>query len=200
MPKPKPKWLISASRIISNFFNPITSLIIYFLYYSSGHYTVKGAWEKFLPILLILVLPISFWIFWNVKTGRYSNMDVSNRNQRKSLYLFIIVATSIFVVIDYYIHDKVDLTILYLLVLFIIMHLSNFFIKSSMHTALNIYVAALFFRINPTIGIIWFGIAVLVGATRIILKRHTLSEVLMGGFLALMVSFVYLYHNIQNTY
>lgn len=195
-----PRWLITVSKVISNFFNPITSLVIYFLYYSSEFYTAEGAWEKFLPVLLILIIPITAWIIWNVKKGNYSNMDVSNRNQRKSLYIFIICVSTIFLVVDYFLHENLDITVLYLLLLLVIMHISNYFIKSSMHTALNVYVAALFFAINPTIGVLWFGIAVIVGATRVIIKRHTIPEVLMGAFLAVVVSFMYLYHNIQNTY
>jgi membrane-associated phospholipid phosphatase len=41
------------------------------------------------------------------------------------------------------------------------------------------------------------GIASLVGITRIILKRHTVKEVFMGAGIAFMVSFIYLYCNIQ---
>jgi membrane-associated phospholipid phosphatase len=66
-----------------------------------------------------------------------------------------------------------------------------------MHTAFNIFVAALFFALNTTMGIIWLGIAILVGITRIILKRHTPKEVFMGAGIAFIVSFLYLYCNIQ---
>ena len=77
------------------------------------------------------------------------------------------------------------------------MQVSNYFIKSSMHTAFNIFVAALFFSINPYIGLIWLGIAILVGFTRIILKRHTIGEVVAGAIIASFISFIYLYANIQ---
>ncbi|HQD45325.1 MAG TPA: phosphatase PAP2 family protein, partial [Kaistella sp.] len=71
-----------------------------------------------------------------------------------------------------------------------------YFIKSSMHTAFNVFVAALFFAKSPVLGIFWLGIAVLVGITRIILKRHTVKEVFMGAIIAGVVSFIYLYANI----
>ncbi|WP_228455498.1 phosphatase PAP2 family protein [Chryseobacterium potabilaquae] len=69
-----------------------------------------------------------------------------------------------------------------------------------MHTAFNIFVAALFFSLNPQAGLIWLGIAVLVGITRIILKRHTVKEVFMGAGIAFVISFIYLYCNIQFQY
>ena len=192
--------LISISRIISNFFNPLTSLLIYFIYYSYAHYSLKQSFKEFLPILLILIIPVSIWIFWNVRKGNYSNMDVSNRKQRNSLYVFIAAAMVVYLLVNYMIDGQIDYTMLFLLALLVLMQISNFFIKSSMHTALNVFTAALFFAQDVTLGIIWLIIAVLVGITRIILKRHTPKEVLMGAFLASVVSFAYLYSNIQNSH
>ncbi|WP_245169001.1 phosphatase PAP2 family protein [Marnyiella aurantia] len=185
--------LILISRFISNFFNPLTSLFLYYVYYSYLHYGWQQALLEFLPILFILILPITIWIYWNVKKGNYTNMDVSNRNQRKSLYMIIALALLLYVAINYLMDGQIDLTILFLFVLLIMMQISNFYIKSSMHTALNFYAAALFYTFDPPVGLIWCGIAILVGITRVVLKRHTVSEVLMGTALALTASFAYLY-------
>lgn len=119
-------------------------------------------------------------------------MDVSNRKQRHSLYIFIIIATIIFLTVDYFLHKEIDWTVLMLCILLILMQISNFFIKSSMHTSLNIYVSALFFTIEPIIGIFWFLLSILIGITRVILKRHTPKEVLSGGTIAIFVSLIYL--------
>jgi hypothetical protein len=119
-------------------------------------------------------------------------MDVSNRRQRHSLYIFIIIATVIFLGVDFYLHKEMDWAIFMLCILLILMQISNFFIKSSMHTSLNIYVAALFFTIEPIMGIFWFLLSVLIGITRVILKRHTPKEVFSGGLIAIFVSLIYL--------
>ncbi|WP_246566178.1 phosphatase PAP2 family protein [Kaistella soli] len=185
------------SKFISNFFNPLVSLFLYFLYSSLENYTAKEAAMRFMPILLLTMLPISLWIFWNVKKGNYTNMYVSNRNQRKSLYFFIAGAIGAYLLYDYLKNGTVDILMIFLMILLLVMQISNYFVKSSMHTAFNIFVSALFFSINPVMGIIWFGIAVLVGITRIILKRHTLKEVISGAVIAGIVSFIYLYTNIQ---
>jgi len=185
-------FILKISKVISNFFNPLVSLVIYFFYYSYRNYTWEEASKKFIPILLLLIIPIAIWIYRNVKKGNYTNMDVSNRKQRHSLYIFIIVATIVFLVVDYFLHREIDWTILMLCILLILMQVSNFFIKSSMHTSLNIYVAALFFAINPMIGIFWFLLSVVIGITRIILKRHTPQEVISGAVIAIFVSLVYL--------
>lgn len=185
-------FILKISKVISNFFNPLVSLVIYFFYYSYRNYTWEEASKKFIPILLLLIIPIAIWIYRNVKKGNYTNMDVSNRKQRHSLYIFIIVATIVFLAVDYFLHREIDWTILMLCILLILMQVSNFFIKSSMHTSLNIYVAALFFAINPMIGIFWFLLSVVIGITRIILKRHTHQEVISGAVIAIFVSLVYL--------
>lgn len=184
--------LTNLSKVISNFFNPLVSLVIYFFYYSYKNYTWEEASKKFLPILFLLIIPIAIWIYRNVKKGNYTNMDVSNRKQRHSLYIFIIIATIIFLSVDYFLHKEIDWTVLMLCILLILMQISNFFIKSSMHTSLNIYVSALFFTIEPIIGIFWFLLSILIGITRVILKRHTPKEVLSGGTIAIFVSLIYL--------
>lgn len=185
--------LYKASKIFSGFFNPLTSLLLYFIYYSSMHYTFAEAVNRFLPILLILILPVSIWIIWNVKKGNYSNMDVSDRKQRKSLYMVIGVLMLIYLVVYGWIKDRADFTMLFIFVLLILMQVSNFFIKSSMHTAFNVLTAGFFFQENVWLGLIWFGISVVVGATRIILKRHTFAEVMTGAVLATIVSLGYIF-------
>lgn len=184
--------VIKVSKVISNVFNPLVSLLIYFFYYSYRNYTWEEASKKFLPILLLLIIPVALWIYRNVKNGNYTNMDVSNRKQRHSLYIFIIIATVIFLGVDFYLHKEMDWAIFMLCILLILMQVSNFFIKSSMHTSLNIYVAALFFTIEPIVGIFWFFLSILIGITRVILKRHTPKEVFSGGAIAIFVSVIYL--------
>ncbi|MDP9956146.1 phosphatase PAP2 family protein [Epilithonimonas hungarica] len=188
----KNTFILNISKFISNFFNPLVSLVIYFFYYSYQNYTWEEASKKFLPILLLLIIPTALWIYRNVKKGNYTNMDVSNRKQRHSLYIFIIISTIVFLAVDYFLHKEIDWTVLMLCILLILMQMSNFYIKSSMHTSLNIYVSALFFAINPTIGTFWFLLAIIIGITRIILKRHTVKEVLSGGGIAIFVSLIYL--------
>jgi len=197
MEEKQPSFILATSKIISDFFNPLLSLFIFFLYMSIKNYTLKDSLLYFLPILLIIMIPVIVWLVWNVKTGRYTNMDVSNRVQRKTLYIFIATCIITYIIFNYVKNGYIDFVMLFILILLFALQISNFFIKSSMHTAFNIFVAALFFAINPTAGLIWVGIAVVVGITRIVLKRHTLKEVFMGALIAFIVSFIYLYCNIQ---
>lgn len=190
-------FLHAASRIISDFFNPLVSLFIYFVYLSIQKYSFEESVNRFLPILLITILPVILWIIWNVKTGRYTNMDVSNRVQRKSLYIFIAICIVSYLGFYYIRNGAVDFVMLFILVLLFALQISNLYIKSSMHTAFNVFVAALFFAFEMKVGFIWLAVAALVGLTRIILKRHTVKEVFMGAGIAFMISFIYLYCDMQ---
>jgi len=125
-------------------------------------------------------------------------MDVSNRNQRKSLYFFIAGVIAIYLLYDYFANGTIDLVMFFTTVLLVLMQISNYFIKSSMHTAFNVFVAALFFVQDLTMGMVWLCISILVGITRIILKRHTPKEVLSGFCIAALVSFMYIYVVINN--
>ncbi|KIC63057.1 phosphatase PAP2 family protein [Chryseobacterium taiwanense] len=197
MEEKQPSFILKASKIISDFFNPLLSLFIFFLYMSLKNYSLKDSLLYFLPILLIIIIPIIVWLVWNVKTGRYTNMDVSNRVQRKTLYIFIAACIIGYIAFNYFKNGYIDFVMLFILILLFALQISNFFIKSSMHTAFNIFVAALFYALDPAFGFIWLGIAVLVGITRIILKRHSPKEVFMGAIIAFIVSFIYLYCNIE---
>lgn len=189
--------LYKISKIISDFFNPLLSLFLFFAYMSFMKYSLKNSMLYFLPILLIIIAPVITWLVWNVRTGRYTNMDVSDRVQRKSLYVFIATCVVFYIAFNYFKNGYVDLVMLFILILLFALQISNLFIKSSMHTAFNVFVAALFFALNPVMGMVWLAIAILVGITRIILKRHTPKEVFMGAGIAFIVSFLYLYCNIQ---
>ncbi|WP_080778995.1 phosphatase PAP2 family protein [Chryseobacterium phocaeense] len=197
MQEKQPSLLHKISKVISDFFNPMVSLFIFFIYMSVRKYSWQESLHYFVPILLMIIIPVVIWLVWNVKTGRYTNMDVSDRIQRKTLYIFIAACVIIYLIASYFRNGYIDLVMLFILILIFTMQISNFFIKSSMHTAFNVFVAALFFTLDWKAGLIWFGIAILVGITRIILKRHTVQEVFMGAGIAFVVSFIYLYCNIQ---
>ncbi len=197
MPKTPSSAVLKVSKFISGFFNPMNSLVIYFIVFSTRNFTLAEATQNFLPIFLITIVPISSWIIYNVRTKKYTNLDVSDRKQRKSLYFFIEGAMIVYLFFVYLKYERIDMVLLFLLVLLIVMQISNYFIKSSMHTAINIFIAALFFTLSPLYGLIWLILSILVGISRIILKRHSPAEVVSGAVIAGMVSFIYLYTHIQ---
>jgi membrane-associated phospholipid phosphatase len=194
-----PKISERLSKWISNIFNPMNSLVIYFVLHSIYNLGLKEAFQNFLPIFFLIIAPISGWIFWKVKKGEFSDTDVSDRHQRKNLYFFIAGVIIVYLMYVFYRFQRMDWVLLFLLILLIVLQISNYFIKSSMHTALNVFVAALMFVIEPLFGLIWIVITVAVALSRVVLKRHTWAEVISGAAIATAISFIYLYVQIQLT-
>lgn len=200
MQKESTSVLIKLSNFISNLFNPLFSLLIFFVFFAYKKMETSEALENLLWMIVLVIIPIFTWIYWNVKTKRYTNMDVSDRKQRNSLYVFNTIVVCNYIAFLYFNKESFDLIliIIFTLTLMIVMHISNFFIKSSMHTSFNIFVSALFFNLNIYFGMVWLILTVMVGISRVILKRHTVKEVIMGASIATVISFLYLYLNIQN--
>lgn len=191
----KSSFLYKISEKISNIFNPMVSLLSFFVFNCIKNLSLKQSLHNFLFILIMVIIPVIVWIFWNVKRGKYQDADVSNRKSRMTLYLFIEFSISLYIITKLLIDKEIDSFMLFVMILLCTLHISNFFIKSSMHTAFNILAAAFFFAQSSAWGVAWLGIAICVGITRIILKRHTISEVISGTLIASMVSFIYLYIN-----
>jgi hypothetical protein len=85
-------FIFKSAKFISTLFNPLFSLLLYFSYIQIKFETFSGGLKKFLLLFILLIFPVSFWIFKRVKSGKYSDADVSNREERKTLYYFIIAA------------------------------------------------------------------------------------------------------------
>ena len=134
-----------------------------------------------------VVVPVGVLTYRKVKQGKYSNFDISNRRQRAGFYPFVIglmaLATGILIVTNQPQSFIYGMSVA--LLLLVVSHGVNFFIKASMHTSLSFFLAwagsLISFRLGVVLGL-W---AVLVAASRLILKRHTLPEVIVGGLIGL---------------
>lgn len=198
MLQPTSALVLKVSKHLSDLFNPMNSLIVYFIIFSIKTQSLLESAKNFLHLFFIIILPISLWIYYHVKNKKYTDADVSDRTQRKSLYFFIAACMVAYLMFIYFRQDRIDWVAAFLLLLLlIVLQISNYFIKSSMHTALNIFVAALFLPLQPILALMWFCIAIIVGITRVVLKRHTIAEVLSGSAIASFISFIYLYIQIQ---
>lgn len=152
--------------------------------------------EEFHKALLISFLVVGCVIIPNVirnfiktKKGQYTNFDVSDRNQRNSMYLFALPLLFIITVVMFYTRQSSNLClgVLFGLLLLIISYIVNFFIKCSGHVSLTIYLSFLILPMNIVIGAIVLLASGLIGWSRIELKRHTLKEVITGAIIGLTI-------------
>lgn len=154
----------------------------------------KASFVSFLIIGCIFI-PLILRLFVKSKNGTYTNFDVSDRIERKTMFIFVIPLLMIVMFVLYRTHQNNDLCIslLFATILVCISQVVNLFIKSSLHVSLNIYLSFLVMTLNFKIGILLFLFTGLLGWSRIVLGRHTLKEVLVGGVIGLSISLLMFY-------
>ena len=143
-----------------------------------------------LLLFLLTAFPIICIIFFKTKKGVFTDNQVSNKIQRNNLYLisFIGIAVTLLIMI-------LNKGPKYLITMLVAMFFSSLFagilnkiIKVSVH--MGAYVGAVVSLIAS------WGIKVLplllfiplVGWSRIVLRRHTLTEVIIGGTIGLTIT------------
>ena len=160
----------------------------------------KASLVIFLIVGCIFV-PLFIWLYAKSKNGTTTNFDVSDRKQRKSLFVFILPVLMLVTIILYRTGQSktVCLSVFFGLVITFVSQLVNLRIKSSLHVSMTIYLAFLIMPLNYIAGIIVLLLSVLIGWSRIVLGRHTLKEVLWGGGIGLTIGLIMFYVE-QNIY
>jgi len=179
---------------ISNFGNPFI-LLIFLTAYASFHFMDAHQAVKILLIFLLCsFVPTALFIIINVKRGKFSNYDVSTKAQRPVFYIFAIVLIGFVTLALFflpYVHPFLRWGAMAAFTLLLSSFLINFWLKCSLHTCFSVYVAIAFMamrgRTAIEMGLALTVLAVLMGWSRIVLKRHTLSEVITGAFLGSLV-------------
>jgi hypothetical protein len=141
-----------------------------------------------LTLLATVILPMGLLLLRGFQSGRWSDPDVSIRAERVRFYPWAISISAVGVIVLLLLRAPAfalrgaTMTLL----LLIIAALINFRIKLSLHALFAFYSAIILFVVNPVAGTVAFGLALLVFWSRLYLKRHDLSEMLVGAFLGLL--------------
>jgi membrane-associated phospholipid phosphatase len=161
-------------------------------------FATENTGKAALVILLVvggIFVPLIAWLYIKSKNGTTTNFDVSDRKQRKSLFVFILPVLMLVTIILYYTGQSktVCLSVFFGLVITFVSQLVNLRVKSSLHVSMTIYLAFLIMPLNYIAGIIVLLLSVLIGWSRIVLGRHTLKEVLWGGGIGLTIGLIMFY-------
>jgi hypothetical protein len=141
-----------------------------------------------LTLLATVILPMALLLFRGFQSGRWSDPDVSVRAERTRFYPKAISISALAVIILLLLHAPAFASrgATMTLFLLIIAALINFRIKLSLHALFAFYSAIILFVVNPIAGALAFALALLVFWSRLYLKRHDLSEMIVGAFLGLL--------------
>ncbi len=169
---------------------PLFVLIVMFSKENSSNATLVS----FL-IIGCFFIPVTIRLFVKSRNGSYSNFDVSNRVQRKSLYVFSIPLLAAVTLILYFTDQSrfICLSVFFALILLVVSMLVNFFVKCSLHVSLNVFLAALVYSVNSKIAVVILLFTLLLIWSRITLGRHTWKEVILGFILGFALGLMMLY-------
>jgi len=138
-----------------------------------------------LVLLFSLVLPTGFLLFRGVRSGAWSDVDVSVREERKRFYPKAIPFSILSVLLLWFLHAPgfVLRATVVTLGLLVVAGLANLRIKLSLHALFAFYCTAILFRMGLVAGFCALVLALLVFWSRLHLQRHDLGEMVVGALL-----------------
>jgi len=180
------------ARVISYLFNPILLLVFVpfiLLYRTTNEFSIAAFWTGY---TLIFLIAIGAYMLYEVKKGRFTDLDVSKREQRPVLFVMCIIFTVLYMLGLWLLKGPFPLFVVAVGVVvgIILASIINMWIKASLHMAT---LAALIFSISVVYGG-WYSLLLLlfplVAWARLRLKRHTMQEVIVGGIFGSLLSLI----------
>lgn len=174
------------AEFISFLFHPVFLLLtapFLIVYRTTNNLHISLLW---FVISLFFILFVVMYVLVGVKHGKFSNIDMSNRKQRKPAYILAIGVILFYTAIIVLLNGPVQLFISVLSILAgaTVLMIANMRIKASVHIA---SITAFVLSIAILFGgqfIFLLLVIPLVGWSRFMLKRHTLQEMMVGGSIA----------------
>lgn len=175
------------AKTISIIGHPLLFGNVYVIFMSFKNLEINTAALVSLLVIFLVAVPI-IWNNWRkMKSGEYSNFDVSDRNQRKGFYPF---AIGLFVALLLafwsleFPKEVIGQTMVFFLMV-LTMALINLRIKVSMHAGIAFYIVVNIIEIGIIPGFITALFALAVSWSRWEMKRHSILELLIGSFFGL---------------
>lgn len=146
-------------------------------------------------VSLLFAATVGLFVLFGVKKGMFSDFDISIKEERKPIFIFSAIASVLYLFIILLLHGPKILMVTLGALLFgvLIDSFVNRKIKASIHLAVYSAFAAVLSVLYG--GIFWVFVLLipLVAWSRIKLKRHTLTETIVGTILGLIIVIVLYY-------
>jgi hypothetical protein len=168
--------------------HPLVLGNLYVIFMALYYLTQKEALLLSALILCGITLPICLHNYRKLRLGKYTNFDVSDRQQRKGFYPFAIFVLSITAGLIWYKEFPLNVSyqILWLCTMIGCLALLNYRIKASLHAALAFFISCNFFVFGMAAALLMGGLALGISWSRFILGRHSISELVAGGIVGLV--------------
>ena len=133
------------------------------------------------------ILPVSLQTYRNVRRGQYTNFDVSDRKQRYQLYPTLLVLLALVTGFTFVTDQPRPFCYGSLAACLLIAssYAINFFSKTSLHTSVSFFLVWIMLPVGPFVGVAMAMFALFIALSRLILNRHTVSELIAGALIGL---------------
>jgi membrane-associated phospholipid phosphatase len=145
-------------------------------------------------LVALLFVPIGVWIWSRVRSGHYSDFDVSRRKDRTTMYPIVLGLNLVSTGLLFLTHQPRALSVgmLCISLMLVVAYLTNRWIKTSLHSAFSFFFALAAIKLS----LMWLApmliFATLVTSSRLILKRHRAHELVVGAALGILTGCVLL--------
>jgi membrane-associated phospholipid phosphatase len=179
--------LIRSAQAISVLGHPLLTLAIFTILITFRMYDQSKASLISAIIIGLLVVPVTLRNYNKYKKKEYTNFDVSDRKQRESFYRFGIILLSGVTLLLFFIPGTKAFFIgtLCSLLMMIASGIVNLKVKASLHTGVTMFLSVIYFMLDSRVAYLLIAFTILIALSRLVLKRHTLSEVIFGAVIGL---------------
>lgn len=184
--------MILFAKFVSLLFNPIVFFLImpFLVVYrqtQSGTYALK--WQIFSSIFLFLGLVL--FIIGRIK-GSFSDEDVSKREERYKFYILLYILGFAYFLIAIFLKGvffPLSIITFGIILGILVFNFVNRFIKASIHVAVSVaFVITIGFLYGWIYLLLTLWIVPLIFWARIVSKRHTVQEAIIGSILGLIIT------------
>lgn len=181
--------LKSLAWIVSRVFDPVIEIPV--LLSAAVLYAIQNGWRfRYLVFLLLIdaLVPAAYMV-WGLITKKFSDWDMTKREERRSIYIFT-VFVHLFGVIYAYLLGKEGLSeILFVFwILALVFAMVTFFWKISIHAGVNGAALAFFNHFWGWQNYWWLAVVLLLVLwARVEIHKHTWAQVLVGAGSAIAI-------------
>lgn len=140
-------------------------------------------------LVLLVIVPFTLYIVREVRAQRWTNFDVSVREHRPRMYAVALLLIAAAAGLLHLLGAPWGIVrgMLFAAGLMCLTLALNVLLKVSLHAAISAYAAVILWRVEPAVGAIALAACLAIGWSRVVLKRHTLAEVVVGTMCGLGV-------------
>jgi membrane-associated phospholipid phosphatase len=179
------------ARIVSTILAPVTISLPFVVLVAFYHTRdqLAAIVYAFIALFFLSIGPLIYVVI-GVRTGKLSDLDISRRSERAGPFLFGIISTSIGLLVLSLVLGPKDLQTALILTTIsaVILMVTTLWWKISIHASTMAGAATMLTVLYGMALLPLFLLLVLVSWSRVVLRRHTVAQVVAGSLLSIVLS------------